>query len=118
MKVKMLKTVMGAADGYTVVEMKAGQTFDLTGSERADELAALLLKEKFAVETTDAQLAADVRAEEQAKADAEAKKKAEHEAKKKAAEEKKLADAQALLDAKKSKAPEDKKPAGDKPPAK
>ncbi len=48
MLLRMKKTVRGAADGITVVQYVEGQSYELGGSMRADELAQVFMKQGWA----------------------------------------------------------------------
>jgi colicin import membrane protein len=110
MLIKMLKSIDGAVDGFTLMKFEAGKHYDLAAMgaasncmERALDLGANLVRAGLAVESKPEQLEADAKAEEQAAADAAAKKQADAEAKKKASESRKLAEAQALIEKAKKK---------------
>lgn len=50
MKIRMTQTQRGAADGMTVVTYVEGQEYDLSGTPRALELAAVFVREGWAEE--------------------------------------------------------------------
>lgn len=107
MKIKMLKSVMGAWDGISLQQFVAGKFYDVPEdmAPRSLELAAMFVRVGMAVETDEAAEAAALKVEADAKAAAEAKKKADAEAKAKAKAEEKLAKAKKLLDDAKKPAP-------------
>jgi hypothetical protein len=50
MRIRMLSTQRGADDGVTVRSYEAGQEYEIGGSPRAEDLAAVFLREGWAVE--------------------------------------------------------------------
>ena len=52
MLILMLSTRRGAADGFTLRDYFAGQTYDLSGSTRAEELAQIFMREGWAEDAT------------------------------------------------------------------
>lgn len=48
MLIRMLSTHRGAADGFTLREYKTGEQYDLSGAQRAVELAQLFVREGWA----------------------------------------------------------------------
>lgn len=50
MRVRMKRTVPGAADGFTVVQFKEGEEYDLTQTPRSKDLAQVFVREGWAEE--------------------------------------------------------------------
>ena len=48
MRIRMRETRRGSDDGVTVKDYLVGQEYELTGSPRAEDLAAVFVREKWA----------------------------------------------------------------------
>lgn len=98
MKIKMLKTCNGAADGIHTQRLEAGKILTLESVDgRAEDMGRILVKAGMAVEISAAQEAAEAKAAADAQAKAEADKAAAKAKRLAEAEAKKLADAEKLL---------------------